>query len=252
MLEQAPKALPRDARANDRPPKSPPPVRRKRRPRSASGGPAGRSQVNRHGLPVLTAGDDWQQRWQASEAGDRPAREPATVQANRTDDCQRTDKHGIPVLDDCHDLGRLLTASEEKSPADNDLVEAFQQSIDHDARTLIKKKTDGHFPVRQLTLKERLQRYPQPQRQLDLHGLKALQAQQRADHFIRAAHADGLFTLRIIVGKGLHSESGAVLPDVVEDRLIRLKRDGLVLAYRWEKGVKRKSGAVLVFIDPPF
>ena len=129
---------------------------------------------------------------------------------------------------------------------------AFERSIAHDTRTLIKKKTGGYFPPRQLTLKERLKRYPRPQGQLDLHGLTAIQAEQRTEAYIHTAHADGLFTLRIIVGKGLHSESGAVLPDVVQDRLKRLKRDGVVMAYRWDKGVKRKSGAVIVYLEAPF
>ena len=117
---------------------------------------------------------------------------------------------------------------------------------------MIKKKTDGFFPTRRLTLKERLKRYPKPQGQLDLHGATALQAEQRTDSYIRTAHTAGTLTLRIIVGKGLHSEAGAVLPDVVEDRLVRLKRDGLVLSYRWDKGVKRKSGAVIVYLEAPF
>ena len=75
---------------------------------------------------------------------------------------------------------------------------------------------------------------------------------ERAATFIRTAQTDGLYTLRIIVGKGLHSESGAVLPDVIEDLLLELKREGTVLTYRWEKGVKRKSGAVIVYLSPLF
>ena len=156
------------------------------------------------------------------------------------------------MLDRCRDLGRLFEAASDAPDSDEALLDAFERSIAHDAHTLIKKKTGGYFPTRHLTLKERLKRYPKPQGQLDLHGLTATQAEQRTESYLHTAHADGLFTLRIIVGKGLHSESGAVLPDVVEDRLNRLKRDGLVMTYRWDKGVKRKSGAVIVYLEAPF
>jgi DNA-nicking Smr family endonuclease len=104
---------------------------------------------------------------------------------------------------------------------------------------------------RRLTLKERLRRYPAPQAQLDLHGATALEARQRTEVFMRSARTDGLFTVRVIVGKGLHSEGGAVLPDVIEELLLALKRTGTVLTYRWEKDIKRKSGAVIVYLSPP-
>jgi DNA-nicking Smr family endonuclease len=97
-----------------------------------------------------------------------------------------------------------------------------------------------------------LRRYPEPQAQLDLHGATAPKARQRAESFIRTSVADGLFTLRLIVGKGLHSPEGAVLPDVIEDLLLALKRESLVLTFRWEKGLKRKSGAVIVYLTTAF
>ena len=207
---------------------------------------------NRHGLPLLSDKDDLHDRFQAAPDKPSPSGVRHAERPRRPEDCRRRDKNGIRVLDDCQDLGRLLEAVPAASPEEDDLADAFEQSLAHDARTLIKKKTDGFFPTRRLTLKERLKRYPKPQGQLDLHGATALQAEQRTDSYIRTAHADGLFTLRIIVGKGLHSEAGAVLPGVVEDRLVRLKRDGLVLSYRWDKGAKRKSGAVIVYLEAPF
>jgi DNA-nicking Smr family endonuclease len=228
--------------------------REKRAPagRTAPEGRRPQAARNRHGLPLLSDQDDLHDRFQAAAEAPLPSGERHADRPQRPDDCRRRDKNGIRVLDDCQDLGRLLQAVPAASPDENDLADALEQSLAHDARTLIKKKTDGFFPTRRLTLKERLKRYPKPQGQLDLHGATALQAEQRTDSYIRTAHADGLFTLRIIVGKGLHSEAGAVLPDVVEDRLVRLKRDGLVLSYRWDKGVKRKSGAVIVYLEAPF
>jgi DNA-nicking Smr family endonuclease len=228
--------------------------REKRTPagRTAPEGRRPQAARNRHGLPLLSDQDDLHDRFQAAAEAPLPSGERHADRPQRPDDCRRRDKNGIRVLDDCQDLGRLLQAVPSASPDEDDLADALEQSLAHDARTLIKKKTDGFFPTRRLTLKERLKRYPKPQGQLDLHGATALQAEQRTDSYIRTAHANGLFTLRIIVGKGLHSEAGAVLPDVVEDRLVRLKRDGLVLSYRWDKGVKRKSGAVIVYLEAPF
>lgn len=205
--------------------------------------------TNRHGLPLLSDQDDLERQFKTAVPTDVKEDQDAPEKPDQPADCSRRDKNGLPILDHCHDLGRLMTASEDPAAATEEWSQALQASLSHDARTLMKRKTGGIYPARKLTLKERLKRYPRPQGQLDLHGATALQAQQRTDAYVRTAHADGLFTLRIIVGKGLHSESGAVLPDVVEDRLIQLKRDGLVLAYRWEKGVKRKSGAVIVHLE---
>ncbi len=56
------------------------------------------------------------------------------------------------------------------------------------------------------------------------------------------------FTLRIIVGKGIHSEDGPVLPHVVEDLLKEMKKENIVLAYKWEGAKKLKFGAVLVYL----
>ncbi len=163
-----------------------------------------------------------------------------------------TDRHGIPRLDNQADLKRLFDAAVDESQGGEALGETLRQSLAHDARGLMKEKTGGFFPTRRLSLKEKLRRYPSPQAQLDLHGFTASKARQRADAFIRTAQADGLFTLNVIVGKGLHSEGGAVLPDVIEDLLMDLKREDIVLAYRWEKRSKRKSGAVIVFLTPHF
>ncbi len=163
-----------------------------------------------------------------------------------------TDRHGIPRLDNQADLKRLFDAAVDETEGGEALSETLRQSLAHDARGLMKKKTGGFFPTRRLSFKEKLRRYPAPQAQLDLHGFTAPRARQRADAFIRTVRADGLFTVSIIVGKGLHSEGGAILPDVIEDLLMDLKREDIVLAYRWEKRLKRKSGAVIVFLTPDF
>ncbi len=230
----------------------PPPAGRKRSARAGGARLRKKPRTNRHGLPLLSERDDLERHFEEPGETDLPADRWATNKPPQPDDCTQRDKNGIPVLDHCRDLGRLMAASGEAEAPAEEWSQDLKASLAHDARTLMKRKTGGIYPTRKLTLQERLKRYPRVQGQLDLHGATAIKAQQRTDAYVRTAHADGLFTLRIIVGKGLHSESGAVLPDVVEDQLIQLKRDGLVLAYRWEKGVKRKSGAVIVYLEPAF
>jgi hypothetical protein len=163
-----------------------------------------------------------------------------------------TDRHGIPRLDEATDLHRLLDAAADETDDTQVLGEALQRTLDDDARGLMKQKTGGFFPPRRLSLKEKLRRYPGPQAQLDLHGDTAAKARQRAEMFIRSARAESLLTLRIIVGKGLHSEGEAVLPHVIEDLLLDLKREDVVWRYRWDKRIKRKSGGLIVYLTPDF
>jgi len=57
-----------------------------------------------------------------------------------------------------------------------------------------------------------------------------------------------LGAVRIIVGKGLHSQAGAVLPDAVEKKIVELKRAGRIATFSWEKKSKRASGSIIVFL----
>jgi DNA-nicking Smr family endonuclease len=157
-------------------------------------------------------------------------------------------RHGIPQLDRDADLCRHFAAANAHEAAAEDLAALLTRSLSDGRQVTMKRKSGGAFPARALSLKETLRRYPNPQAQLDLHGLTARQAQLRIDRFVRASRADGLFTLRIIVGKGLHSEAGAVLPDVAESLLVDLKRQGLVLSFAWDRRAKKKSGALVVYL----
>lgn len=94
-----------------------------------------------------------------------------------------------------------------------------------------------------------LQDYPPPQETLDLHGCTAQEAEDRTNFFIAGASRRGLKTLRIITGKGLHSPGGkAVLPDLIEQQLTLLKKEETIAAFQWDKKVKSRSGALLVYL----
>ena len=133
-------------------------------------------------------------------------------------------KHGLPVIE--KSFGKLKGKNKE---------------------ALLKEKGLVKKEIKNSVLKK-ITNYPAPQAELDLHGDVAMRAEFKADSFIRSSLNNQLLTIRIIVGKGIHSEFGAVLPDIIEDLIIKLKKENIVLSYRWEKKVKRKSGAIIVYL----
>jgi hypothetical protein len=205
---------------------------------------------NRQGIPVLDPSSSLDHLLTAG----RPPGEDASAEAPpaglpRTgEDGPLRDRHGLPQLDAEADLGRLL------DPAAEGDEQEFARMLAADLRgaspeALRRRKSDTPAPKPSLPLAKRLARYPHPQRQLDLHGCTAAVADRRTADFLQDARRRGLWTVRIIVGRGRHSESGPVLPDVVEDRLVALRRTGGILAYRWDRRDKRRSGAVIVYLE---
>ncbi|MFH7325347.1 Smr/MutS family protein [Desulfurivibrio sp. C05AmB] len=98
------------------------------------------------------------------------------------------------------------------------------------------------------SLAQRLQSYPPVQEELDLHGLKAEEAEKALRRFVEHCLSLRLATLRIITGKGLHSPGPPVLPPVTEAVLQAMKQEKKVLAYRWEKKRSGRSGALIVYL----
>lgn len=89
------------------------------------------------------------------------------------------------------------------------------------------------------------------QHQLDLHGMTASEAQRRTEYFLQNCRHQGLQQVRIVTGKGLHSTGEAVLPAAVEQTLLVLKSQGEIYSFQWEKGGRRRSGALLVRLLAP-
>lgn len=108
--------------------------------------------------------------------------------------------------------------------------------------------TEKGGPRKIISARQRLKLYPPPQDELDLHGLTGPEAERATIHFLRATTSLRLRTIRIITGKGLHSDGPAVLPDIVECKLEELKAEQEILGYAWEHKTKHKSGAVLVYL----
>jgi DNA-nicking Smr family endonuclease len=177
----------------------------------------------------------------------------------------RKNKHNLPVFDSDQDfLKTFQNGSEQKEKApvpvqkskrckkqvknearqqeEENFAELLEESFRKNAAKPLKKKAPA-------PLKKRLKRYPAPEAELDLHGYKAIEARIRAESFVYTCKMQGFFTVRIIVGKGQHSELGPVLPDVVEDVLNEMRSKNLVLGFDWDKKTKYGSGSIIVYLQ---
>lgn len=177
----------------------------------------------------------------------------------------RIDKHGFHILTDKNDLYRIFCAEEKKweskfksndkrrEKTSQEDFATLWKSFQSDRRQIsmmdekIKSESGADF---NLSRSEKLRDYPSPQIEIDMHGFTAMEAETRIEGIIWNARYKGILTLRIITGKGLHSTRKAVLPDLVEAKLIYLKRRKWILDYRWEKGEKQKSGSIIVYLIP--
>ena len=166
---------------------------------------------------------------------------------------KKLNKHGLPLLDDYETWMEKKINSDEVSDNSVDEQDVPVIEIEEDFSTLLEASLKDNRGSRKIPkpmpLKRRLKRYPPSESTLDLHGFTAFGAQVKARSFISSAHVQGFFTLRIIVGKGIHSEDGPVLPHVVEDLLKEMIKENIVLYYKWEGAKKSKfGGAVLVYL----
>ncbi len=151
-------------------------------------------------------------------------------------------KADIPKKTDCENPAKEQDCeNSDDSLEDEDFAAMLEESFKaQKLKPLIKSKP--------LSLKKRLERYPGVELELDLHGFNAIGAQLKLRSFIQTCKHQGVFTIRIIVGKGLHSEDGAVLPDIVADELKKMKKQNLVISYKWDGKKKIKSGAIIVYL----
>ena len=190
----------------------------------------------------------------------------------------KRDKKGILKLDDGQDLQKVFNADkplsdmpepsldgspEKGRPVDRNGLPLLNPSVTEKSAGTGEKSSDFEALLARsfadseprsaavpepVPVKKRIKRYPPVQEEIDLHGFTALQAQVRARSFVQTSKLKGLFTVRIVVGRGLHSEMGPVLPDVVADLLAEMKNEGVVLWYEWDRKTKQPSGALIVYL----
>ncbi len=184
--------------------------------------------TNRHGIPILDQANDMfdfmrEKSLENAEArlGDTPKR--AVIREKTV----IKDKHGIPILP--HRGNVVPTFLHDNN--EEVFSELLSESLGQKSRDVLLNEKGTAHKQKPLTLKQTLKRYPGPQEQLDLHGYTAVKADQKANAYLTSAYKLQTHTVVIIVGKGLHSEAGAVIPDVVEERLKKLKKEGIVLDY---------------------
>jgi DNA-nicking Smr family endonuclease len=167
------------------------------------------------------------------------------------------DKKGFRILSNNDDLYAIFGEERHQEyrsitqKQDNEFERLFKESQTdfYQMRLMQDKKESPTRPAPSpITIAERVKNYPPPKSELDLHGFTSVQAERQTESFIKKSRDRGVKTVRIIVGKGTHSQGKAILPDVVAAKVIELKRTGWVLAYKWEKKDKFKSGALIVYL----
>jgi len=169
----------------------------------------------------------------------------------RSSACKNTfppvNRHGVPVVDKKFSDSYAGTGEKTCPPkAEDGPAQDFTALLASYLSRPRQKKQSA--PPKPMPYHKRIKRYPPPEKDLDLHGFTALGAQLKARSFLTTCKLQGYFTVRIIVGKGLHSDLGPVLPDTIEDLLSRLKTQDIVLGFAWERKKKSRSGSVIVYL----
>ena len=188
---------------------------------------------NKNKLPVLDSDEDL---LAAFEKKNKIKSDPSAQTSADSLKNNPVNKHGINMLAGSRDREKKKEDEIEENFAD--LLEEFYQQ---------RRSGPVHKPS-PMPVKKRLKRYPPVELELDLHGFNTIGAQIKARSFIHTCKHQGYFTVRIIVGKGVHSDLGPVLPDVIEDELKEMKKQDLVIGYAWDKKKKSKSGSVIVYL----
>jgi DNA-nicking Smr family endonuclease len=212
--------------------------------------------TNKNGIPVFDRGEDlfFLFRELPDEAPEEGEKKRSVASGGRSEPVgekrvNRNNKHGLPVLDGSGSLAGMFAARGRVEEAETeDFPALLSASLKGKGEgSLLREKREKSLPD-PVPIHKRVKRYPPPESQLDLHGDTAVRAVVRSELYIRNAWRAGGFTVRVVVGKGLHSEFGAVLPDVVEDLLVKLKKEGVVLWFEWDRKLKTRSGSVIVYL----
>ena len=165
-----------------------------------------------------------------------------------------TDKNGLPILrketDFYESFGKEDDAlpPEKRRTRDDDFSRMLHESLGEKSRVRLMSEKGHERPKEPTSLSRQLKRYPAPERTLDLHGYTAIQARLKLEIFMGEAKAAKLLTVRVIMGKGLHSDGPAVLPDVVAEEIRLLVDSGVLLSHTWENGSPENSGSVLLYL----
>lgn len=208
--------------------------------------PSKKTLLDKNGFPILDKTDDFSTLMKQYEDSENSIEELVEENENEAvPNVSLKTRHGIQILEKDTDYSAVFQDDDSSEDFGDMIAESLGEKS---TSVLLREKRDAVRPVKQITEKQRLKRYPLPQGQIDLHGYSAIKADLNVEAYLRNAYRNGTYTVRVIVGKGLHSKDGPVLPDIVEKRLAQLKKDKIVFAYEWEKKKKSKSGSITVFL----
>ncbi len=210
---------------------------------------------NKNDIKILDSRHDFLKTFADHEKSEFEEKE---IKSFFTDDDQifKKNKHGLPIIKSSRNdqinvrenLRENVGGNVGDEKHQDDFAQLLESSFQNKDKNLVKKKRKTHPKSSRISIKKRLKKYPPPEVDLDLHGFTAAGAEAKVKTFIQNHKREGYFTVRIIVGKGLHSDFGAVLPDIVEDQLKELKKQNLVIFYEWEKKKKSQSGSIIAYL----
>jgi len=127
------------------------------------------------------------------------------------------------------------------------LEESFSQK---NMREVLKEKTSNTKDPNKKVKKGQRENKAKPQTELDLHGYSGQEAKKEVERFIERSFRTGLKAVRIITGRGVHSDVGKpVLPTVTKDKLIELKERNIVTSYKWDNYHNTRGGSVIVYLQ---
>lgn len=204
---------------------------------------------NKNKIPVIDKEKDFEKIFQdpkyQKKGKSKVKSQPVKPQIKRRNDLKKNfkNKNGIRVIKNTSDLNDFFLSCEEKTS-----IKSINHPPDNERAFLNAKKgeTSKNRPV---PLEKRISRYPKPELTLDLHGFSSIQAKLKVENFINSSFKKGFFTLKIITGKGNHSDLGAVLPQVTEDIVKEMINANKVLHYKWENIVIEASGSMIVYLN---
>jgi len=216
------------------------------------------SEKTKHGLPILSSEDDLLALFDENSPSEETVSHTEHTHQHKKPPQNTISAEKMPVSESARPSQASLTSHKfpgnaQHAPVvsdddDDNFADMFEASLSEIKIRDILAEKHGDVIEQRPTTREIVKTRPAPQMQIDLHGCNRKEAEQKADSFIYSARYKGLKTVRIIVGKGIHSRGEAVLPDVIEKNIIALKKKQVVLSYCWEKRKKRKSGAVIVYL----